>query len=91
MTIKQRKQIIKNKVEMLNELTGENYTYDYVSSYGGYQMYIIGENGRQFTGWLGFHGRYKPTEFIAYLDGLLNMHGFANVFPERWYKKGESK
>lgn len=62
--------IIENLVNCVNEETNSNYVLE--KNIGGYQMYLIGENGKCVNGPFGFtFERRSLFEMYHYLLGLI--------------------
>lgn len=57
-----------NRVQWLNELTGENYRAS--KAYGGWDLYIETPTHGHSKGFLGFDARKSTQEFMEYLDGI---------------------
>lgn len=69
-SFKQKKQIIENKVKVINERLNEDYQVSYISCYGGFRLYKETKNGAETTGKLGTHHRMNADTFIEYLNGI---------------------
>lgn len=65
------KRFILARLGWINEALGTEYQTDYVSFYGGWNLYIKEkESGAHFHGMLGFDYRRSSKEMLSYLDGI---------------------
>lgn len=67
------KKQVKEILDYVNRRLGSNYSTDYHSGYGGWNMYIVDkEHGhRHLRGVFGFDCRKSTKEFVAYLQGII--------------------
>ena len=65
------KKLIEGRVNSINEIFDTNYQADYTAHYGGWNLFIVGENGGHSRGYIGFDYRKSNTEMLNYLDGIL--------------------
>lgn len=71
------KNILEDLVSCINEETNSNYVLE--KNIGGYQMYLIGENGKCVNGLFGStFERYSLSEMYRYLLGLLTAIRYYN-------------
>lgn len=64
------KLLIEKRIEWINDILGTEYRTDFVSFYGGWNLYIRDVNGGHSHGKYGFDYRKSNKEMVAYLDGL---------------------
>lgn len=68
------KRLIEFRLNAINERLGTNYQTDYVSHYGGWNLYVVDkDNGGHFRSTLGFDTRKSSSEMLAYLSGIYNL------------------
>lgn len=74
------KELIKFRVNYINEKLGTNYTTDYAAHYGGWSMYTVDpESGAHYCGPIGTRLRKSNREMLEYLDGIFQLLSFYNV------------
>lgn len=83
MTKKQYQNCIEYRVNFINEKLGTKYKAEYNDSYGGWNLYLIREEGGVTRGTIGFDGRKSNREFLAYVDGIYNLLSNYNVEPTK--------
>lgn len=64
------KLLIEKRIEWINDILGTEYRTDFVSFYGGWNLYIRNKNGGHERGRYGFDYRKSSEAMVAYLDGL---------------------
>ena len=62
---------VQRKLALVNEQLGTHYQTDNAPQYGGYNLYLVGENSGHYRGSLGFDVRISAKEMVAYLIGVL--------------------
>lgn len=70
MTRTEYKKLIEYRVDFINKKLGTDYTTDYVSHYGGWNMYLASTNMRDA---LGFDCRKSHAEMLNYVDGIFEL------------------
>lgn len=69
------KRDVLGRLEIMNRYTksriGEEYDTDFVSHYGGWNLWLKDSNGTM-RGKLGFDFRKNTAEFMAYISGVIN-------------------
>ena len=83
MTTKRTKELIEYRIEFINTKLGTNYKTDYVSHYGGWNLYEVLPSGGHSRGFIGFDERKSNAEMLNYVDGIYNMLCFYKVELQR--------
>ena len=74
MKIKDFQRLIEYRIDFINKKLGTNYTTDYCTQYGGYNLYYVeGDSSAHRRGPLGFDARLSAKEMLAYVDGIYNL------------------
>lgn len=73
MTRTKYRKLIEYRVDFINKKLGTNYYADYCSIYGGWNLYMIDEKQRQYSGVIGFDCRKSSAEMLNYVDGIYEL------------------
>lgn len=65
------KKDVLGRLKYMSKVVGEEYDADYAAHYGGWNMYLAGTGGTR-RGVLGFDARKSTTEFMEYMNGVIN-------------------
>jgi hypothetical protein len=79
MTSTEYRKLIEYRVDFINKKLGTDYKADYVSHFGGWNMYLASTNKR---GAIGFDCRKSNEEMLNYVDGIFELLCHYEITPK---------